>query len=254
LEQDPAGASDGPNTYAYVHDAPVNRIDPLGLSAIDSIRNRITNGVTDTAEWIFNQLESHPELYTGSGLAALNAIADRLHRTVEASHMVDTNPNTAGWKDLFLSWLFEVGPAAWSFGPNARTTADLKHHHGVEEARRQAQTRLREIQAGGSANPFIDYQWTYGVPQFWTSLREVDTAAEFLGSYSVHVAIDLGCPATFDFTVSNITGWASGTHFRRGVRPGGPHRSIIQDRARRGPGIHLGGTIREEWNWSEEAR
>ena len=183
-------------------------------------------------------------MYTGPALAAQNAIADKLHDL--GTHAVDTNPKTAGWGDLFLAWLVEAGPRDWHFGPDDKTTQDLKKEVGIQNAREAVKKKL----AAGAAVPFVyNTGWMYGVNQFWNSLKTANTADEFLGSYDIKVEVQTH--DRIELTVTNKTGWESGTRFRKAAPSGGGHQAMVPARDRDAQGIHLGGNMTETWTWRE---
>ena len=80
----------------------------------------------------------------------------------------------------------------------------------------------------------------------------MNTATSFLGSYNTVVEIINNHNGTYSlqYTVSNTTGWESATRLRVDHNGDGIHDAIIPD-SNRGEGIGLGGTISEEWQWSE---
>jgi hypothetical protein len=169
-----------------------------------------------------------------------NAFADGLHWYAKVKGWANTDPHTAGYGDLFVAWLFELGPQEWRFGPNDRTTQFLKTHEGAERARQS----IRAQRAAGVAFPKYDRQWTYDTGQYWKSLTTLDPTL-FLGSYQVKATVTPDRPNEIQFEIRNRSGWESGTRLL------GNDQAIIPDRRRDGQGIHLGGNMEQVWRWSE---
>jgi hypothetical protein len=233
----------------FLGNDPVSRGDYLGRldwSDLDELRKLLKQAVTDSiagsAEAIYNFLQAHP--LTPSEIALINSALPPVKAA--AAKVVDTNPATMNWLDLTLAWLFELGPAVYTFGPGDYTTESIRGHQGVNQARELAHAECEK------GNHVITHQWTFGVDQFWNSIATVDVAGEFLGTYAIRVTSDTCCDS-FHFHAWNSTSWESGTRFRRGEVPGGTHRGILPSRKRGAPGIQLGGTIEEHWEWDETA-
>ena len=86
--------------------------------------------------------------------------------------------------------------------------------------------------------------WKYDTDKYYESLKTGD-ATLFLGSYHVDARVTRDNPNRIQFTVTNVSGWESATRTR------GNDKSILEDRERGGPGIHLGGNMKQTWKWSE---
>lgn len=168
-----------------------------------------------------------------------------------AELVTDTNPETMGWEDLTSVWLFEKGnyddESPIIFGPNAKTTQDMKKLEGAQQAREKA---LEAIRNGDTST--INHTWKYGQNEFYDGIKEGNVATSFLGSYGTEVQITPNPDGsyTLDYTASNTTGWASGTRLRKDNDGNGVHDAIIPDK-KRGEGIPLGGNLKEIWQWSE---
>ena len=241
VSRDPIGEDGGVNLYGFIYNDGINAWDWLGSFSLKDLKKLITNSVTGTAESIYNFLQKHP--LSKTDITIINYLIAPVKRS--AASVVDTNTKTMGWLDLAMAWLFELGPPQFKFKDGDNTTEEIKTHHGVNEARKKAITACKNKESSP-----ISYHWGYNVNEFWASIIEVDTAAEFLGSYDVEVSFDSKC-CKFKFKAINKTGWESGTRFRKGKKPGGPHLGIISNRARGSGGIQLGGTIMETWEWTE---
>lgn len=270
------GCHDGSYTWdkpIYVLNNPARLIDPTGmwvelanggigttdpseianfLNALKSSAKKNTaEAITSSAEYahkVYNDLSSlvsqNPE-----ALATANFALSIVARGVQAA--TNKDPNKMGWGDITNIWLMELGDyndtdKPIEFGPNAKTTNDLKDQEGVNIARQKA---LGVLSTGGSN---VSHQWTYGQKEFYDGISQGNVATSFLGSYTtvVNIAYNGNGTATLTYKVSNTTGWESGTRLRKAARPGGQHQAIIPDKAR-GGGINLGGNIKQVWTWTE---
>lgn len=174
--------------------------------------------------------------------SALSVITDGVRK------VTDLNPSTMGWGDLTSIWLFELGDRKTiEFGPEARTTKDVKGLEGVQTARKEAE---KEAEQGHSAA--IERWWPYGQKEFYEGIKEGNVVTSFLGSYDVKVVVVPVGDGSFvlNYTVSNTTGWESGTRLRRDNDCDGVHDSVIPAKERT-VGIRLGGNLKQEWKWSE---
>ena len=226
----------------------------------------VAAGMTETAEWFHRRYldlaqyaEDHPGLI--EEMNKLVAEAKPL-----ASRRVNMDRRTMTWEDLVLIWLFELGKdETLVFGPEDATTKEVKNLTGansVSEVRKIALDKLQRL-ADGEKDALKQIQYTYGQKEFYEGLADLNKATSFLGSYSTTVDMEVRREGekrigVLRFTVRNETSWESGTRLRRAAvnptteRPEGPHQGIIPKRKRGSPGINLGGTISETWQWSEE--
>ncbi|AXT18465.1 hypothetical protein D7030_07570 [Flavobacteriaceae bacterium AU392] len=76
----------------------------------ERLREAILNGVTTSAEIAHLIYSKLSDLASEHPLAIIyiNTIVDELRDIID--DLIDTNPNTATWIDLFNMWLFEKGP------------------------------------------------------------------------------------------------------------------------------------------------
>lgn len=219
----------------------VKRAKKRGKEYLHEAEQHISDSITEEAERLYNYLQTH-EL-DDAETAQLNATISVMRPAVKLA--IDLEAKTMEWDDLAMAWFWELGNSSYLFSDGDWTTEQLKDHEGVNQAREKAQRECIPNQ-----QHTIPHTWIYGRREFWTSLKEVDSAAIFLGSYSVTVVAD-GC-CKFDFTVKNTSSWESATRFRKGASPGGQHRGIIQNHPRNAPGhLHLGGNMSQTWSWSE---
>ncbi len=153
--------------------------------------------------------------------------------------------------DITNIWLFELGNYYGAnnpirFGGNARTTKDLQKQEGVLEARQKA------IAAAQQGKPSESHGWKYGQKEFYDGINQGNVATSFLGSYTtvVDIAYNGDGTVTLNYSVSNVSGWESGTRLRKDHDNNGNHDAIIPNK-QRGTGINLGGNVKQVWTWSE---
>lgn len=77
-------------------------------------------------------------------------------------------------------------------------------------------------------------------------------ATSFLGSYTTTITIteNFNGSHTLTFEVKNPSTWQSATRLRIDNDNDGNHDGIFPSKPRN-DGIHLGGTIKQEWSWTE---
>ena len=167
-----------------------------------------------------------------------------------AKLIINTDQNTMGWGDLTAAWLFQsTDEPVLYFGVNDVTTKNIQQHNGVLVARAMAIEKIRR----GELNP-SSYQWRYDKQQFFEGIMSGNLMTSFLGTYTTDVMVTENSDGsyTLHYDAYNPSRWTSATRYRLPAEPGGDHRSIIPiDRLRDGPGIDLGETMEEHWQWSE---
>ena len=91
--------------------------------------------------------------------------------------------------------------------------------------------------------------------EFYEGIQDGNVVTSFLGSYNTNVDISKNKDGSYNlnFTVTNTTGWESGTRLRKDNNHDGQHDAIIPNKMR-GEGIRLGGNIKEIWKWTETIR
>jgi RHS repeat-associated protein len=251
------------NVYEYCASSPIILLDPtgedwawwLGLGNAQNARRVAIDAITGAAEWVFNQIEKYQGHLTPGRIAAINKVIGPMKAL--AAKYANQNPETMTWFDLGIYWLFELGAGnSIKFGQNAVTTKDLMKHEGVNAARKKAKEHCETMPP--NTGWIVEHTYVFGVKQAFKTIKIKDWTAAFLGSYHTEVYIERQgpnqenkCPCIYEFTVSNTSGWESATRYRKGIKPGAPHRGILQDRERDGPGIALGGNLKEEWKWKE---
>jgi RHS repeat-associated protein len=222
-------------------------------------KQAITDAVTSAAEKIFNFMQAHDkELSDPQFIDTVNAIAQQAKTLAKMA--IDTNPSTMGWLDLTFAWYFELGGVLdegakdpteripqFTFDGKAKIIQDIKALDGVKQIIADARAAYKNLNGRHPATIEIDRDITFRVPQFWDSLAKVDKAFLFLGSYHCKASYGSG---DLMITVTNTTGWQSGTRFRRG------NKGILEDRKRGSPGIQLGGNIKQTFRfevpWDQE--
>jgi len=241
------------STYCYAYNNPIQYIDVKGEKPKDRIRKGIASTITNAAERahslylkIEKMMDEHPVVKV-----VVNKFVSSASMVVAS--MTDMNPNTMGWGDLTHIWLYELGDYKNDvivFGQNAKTTNDLKHQEGVLRARNKA---IQNISKGSLKS--IQDTWVYGQKEFYEGIQDGNVVTSFLGSYNTNVNISKNKDGSYNlnFTVTNTTGWESGTRLRKDNNHDGQHDAIIPNKMR-GEGIRLGGNIKEIWKWTEIVR
>src|SRR5690606_27928967 len=112
------------------------------------IQQAIANGVTNTAEYthsLFNKLSILANNYPNS-INYINQMMNGIRTFILASSLVNTNPSTCTFSDLFNMWLFELGNNPFVINNNtAITTNQLKNQEGVLQAKNIA---INKVQNG----------------------------------------------------------------------------------------------------------
>ena len=236
--------------YAYCSNNPIILIDPDGqYPSIPEPQKTIANAITASAELAHSLymrsaaiVQAHPSM-----LSMVNSSLSLITKGIEK--VTDMNPQTMGWVDLTNIWLFELGNSPnISFGPNARTTQDLKKQQGVNDARNMAIDNIKNGQFDD-----VSYTWQYGQNQYYEGIKEGDVVTSFLGSYNTTVKINPGNKDgeyILEFQANNISSWESATRLRKDNDGDGRHDGIIPSKER-GAGIRLGGNFKQTWKWSE---
>jgi len=214
-----------------------------------ALREAIANGITTTAELvhtIYNRLSSIAEEYPSS-IGYINVLVDGFRDAID--DLIDTNPASSTWVDLFNMWLFEKGANPILFNGSSVSTETLVIQEGVNEAREIAIERIENNDLDGSP---VSHQWMYGQEEFYDGITTGNLETAFLGTYRVDIIITetIGGNFQLQFSVSNTSSWESATRFRIDNDGNGAHDGIFDNKPR-GEGIHLGGNFIQEWSWTE---
>ncbi|SMC71246.1 hypothetical protein [Moheibacter sediminis] len=220
--------------------------DPL-----QKLKQAIAGGITTTAEYthkIFKKFSTLVSQYPSSR-TFVNTFLQGLSNGV--SYLVNKNPDTCSFADLFNMWLFELGPHPININGLKVTTNQLKNQEGVNQARAEA---ILRIQTGTFlSNPIVNHEWSYGQGEFYDGMQNGNFVTAFLGSYSTKITTtQISNGYQLYFEVSNTSGWESATRFRidndginghDGIFPN-TYRHITTD-------IRLGGNFTQNWSWTE---
>jgi hypothetical protein len=224
------------------------------------IKKAIANGITSSAELvhkIYSKLSAiaikHP-----SSISYINNIIDGFRNV--AITVVDTNPNTSNWTDLFNMWLFELGSTnPIKFIGSAYTVNSLINQDGVNQARTKA---IQKIQSNDLSDPSISHPWVYGQVAFYDGLVNGNIATSFLGSYVTQIKIETlpNGQHKLTFHVSNSSTWDSATRLRIDNDHNGVHDGIFPNHFRIDDPfgninptsvLHMGGDFYQDWYWTE---
>ncbi len=230
------------------------RSDPK-TAAKEGIEVAVTTSAEFTHQYGYKNaasfVEEYPVLYEygndGIGMGQMGAEA-----------VTDMNPDTMGWEDLTVIWLFELGDydgeyafrdgKGLVFGPEAITTQELMEHEGGLKARKRAINAIK----GGAYSQGITNYWDFNPDAAFDTVLTFNGLQFFMGSYSVNVDITNNGDGSYrlDYKFVNVSGLKSATRYRAREYRGGPRRAIIPD-DERGSGLKVGGNIAEEWHSSE---
>ncbi len=151
----------------------------------DKLRQAIASGITSTAEYshkIFKKFSQWTSQYPSS-ITLINSILSGIKYGI--SDLVDTNPNTCTFADLFNMWLFELGTNPLNINGLKVTTNQLKNQEGVNQARAKA---MIKIQMGNISAP-VNHGWIYGQGEFYDGMQNGNFVTAFLGSYTTNITI-----------------------------------------------------------------
>jgi hypothetical protein len=214
------------------------------------IKQAISTGITSSAELthkMYSKLSAiainHP-----SSISYINTVIDGVRAA--ASTVIDTNPNTCNWTDLFNMWLFELGNNPLNFNGPSVTVTSLQSQQGVSQTRSIA---LNQI-ANGNLNTIPPHGWTYGQQAFYNGMANGNIATSFLGSYTTNVTITVlpNGQHMLTFSVTNPSTWDSATRLRIDNDHNDVHDGIFPNHVRNAPNtLHIGGNFNQEWTWSE---
>lgn len=168
---------------------------------------------------------------------------------ISASSLVNTNPSTCTFSDLFNMWLFELGNNPFVINNNsAVTTAQLKNQEGVNQARSIAMNKIQNADFSDTNHP-----WVYGQEQFYDGMANGNLVTAFLGSYTTKVTISSTQNGyQLNFQVSNTSSWESATRFRIDNNGDGIHDGIFPNTSRtNNSDISIGGNFTQIWYWTE---
>jgi len=228
----------------------------------EQLRQAVANGITTTAELthkIYKRLDEISDEYPSS-LVYINMVVDEFKEI--SDEVVDTNPQTLDWFDLFGIWLFELGEypnqqdplngtETIIFDNDDLTTTSLKQQEGVNEARQMA---LDKIENNDLSNPNVSNPWSYGQGEFYDGMQDGNVATSFLGSYTTNITIVSNQDGSYSlqFSVSNPSTWQSATRLRIDNNGDGIHDGVFDNTVRGDPNtVSLGGSIYQIWTWTE---
>jgi len=235
------------------------------------VKDAISKGIYTTAKYARNYLylpltkvtNNHPSsIYWSNRL-----IIDKI-RLEAVTPMVNFNENTMGWGDLFNIWLFELTPNKYQNNIiNFTNSSNVINGNNIYNPSTNAVKNLpkgNNTPGGNLLN--IEYKlsngivklgdttdgyFKYDVNAFYSTLSQGNIGIQMLGSYPITAKVlsKSGRTAVVEFTITNDLGWDSGTRFIKGEN-GAPNRGVI-DNKDVGKGLHLGGTIKNNFTWTE---
>ena len=215
------------------------------------LKQAISTGITASAELthkLYTRL-SQIALAHPSSIGYVNIVVDGIRDAVAS--LIDINPNTCTWTDLFNMWMFELGPTPTIvFNGPSTTVNSLKTQQGVSQARAKAFNQI----TNGNLSPIPTHGWTYGQPAFYDGMVNGNIATSFLGSYNTDVKITALSSGQhkLTFTVRNPSTWDSATRLRIDNNNDDVHDGIFPNHNRNASNtLHIGGNFNQVWTWTE---
>ena len=225
-------------------------------------KKKLIDVVSGAAEWVHDFFEKHP--ISQSYIDEANSYIDSVRKLVKDLDLIETDPEKMGWFDLTTAWFLELGGEEdphdhiydFNFGPDSLIAKDVLKLDAVQKAIKDASKEIREAKERG------DPAWPWGGSKYdekkppWKvevhfrvddavrTVREMDKATGFLGSYDITIKVRSGS-GELVVIITNTIGWDSGTRFRKPAKGKGQNQGVFHDRLRNGGGLHVGGTIRQ---------
>jgi RHS repeat-associated protein len=235
--------------YSFAMNNPNRLIDNNGEFPGLPDKSDVANFITAAAEMGAKLYQKASNTSNTNPYATAAATISAKAFSTAISLGTDLNPKTMGWGDLFCIWIAELGNTnTIYFGPDDKTTQDLKKQEGVLNYRKIALDKAFKGDFSGVNNK----SWIYGQKEFYQSINEKNEVTIFLGSYNTSISVvqNKDGSITLNYTVTNTSGWESATRFRKDNDNNGQHDAIIPDK-KRGGKVPLGGNLNEVWQWSE---
>ncbi|MFC6269585.1 hypothetical protein [Frigoriflavimonas asaccharolytica] len=192
-----------------------------------------------------------------------NKAVDRI-RIDAVTPLVNFNTNTMQWQDLFNIWLFELTPSNFPYSSvNFTGGANIVSGNNIYNPATNAVSNFPQGNTTGLlnikqklSNGLQMFQtatgyFHYDVNAFYSTLSNQNIGIQMLGSYPItaFVISKTGNSALVQFTITNDLGWDSATRFIKGEN-GLSNQGVIDDKDV-GTGIHLGGTITNNFTWTQ---
>lgn len=233
------------------------------------VKSAISKGIYTTAKYTRDYLYI-PMVKVGkkypSTIYWSNKGIDKI-RLEAVTPMVNFNENTMSWSDLFNIWLFELTPNKYANNIinftnssniingnniyNPSTNAVKNFPKGNNTPGGNVLNIQSELANGLSVGQTKTGYFKYDVNAFYSTISNSNIGIQMLGSFPITAKVISisGRSAVVQFHIYNELGWESGTRFIKGQNGGG-NQGVI-DNKNVGEGLHLGGTIINNFTWTE---
>jgi len=249
------------STYAFSENRVVDKVELEGLEADDA---ELTDAQQAVVNKVFTAAKSMKAIYyvllreymTNVPKRILISSQIQLIKT-QAYMAVNQDMKTATWQHLGMMWFFELGDEDIEIGEDALTTRLLVHEAPVNDARDKVYRSIIANPTAVSGDVDIKFEFTKGyVLNEWLNEESdeyMNPATAFLGTYSGKISWTKteDNVYTLNFSLLNVSGWASATRYLPAPAGTTTHASIIPNRKRLSPGIQLGGNFTQRWKWDE---
>jgi hypothetical protein len=231
------------------------------------VKHWISKGIYTTAKYTRDYIVIPMNTYAINNPNKVNWLNENMIDKIRidaVAPIVNFNPNTMNWGDLFNIWLFELTPISglsntifFSDYSNVVNGNDIYNPatNAVKNFPKGNPSILPLIQSGlanGTFNvgspPLVGF-FNYDVSAFYSTISDVNIGIQMLGSYPITATVltKSGNTATVQFTINNNLSWESATRFIKGTNG---NIGMIDNTAV-GEGLHLGGTITNIYTWTE---
>lgn len=235
------------------------------------IRDAITVGIYTTAkitrDKLIVPLKKYAQKYDQDFYWTNRLIIDpvRIHAVTP---MVNFNPDTMGWGDLFNIWLFELSPGHFpnhtiSFTNNSNVVNGNNLYNPSTNAVKNFPKGnyintnipfITQLTSGLQSNIYnvgsvVDGYFTYDVNAFYNTTSNANLGIQMLGSFPIKATVltKNNGAANVRFNIDNTLGWESATRFIKGENG---NEGIFNNKPV-GEGIHLGGNLINTYRWTE---
>lgn len=243
----------------------------IGLDALkQKVQSWISKGVYTTARYSRDYLVVPLSKYANNNptkIAWLNTYVIDKIRNEAVVPLVNFNENTMSWGDLFNIWLFELTPGNYSnntinftnssnvingnnlYNPSTNAVKNFpKGNNTPGGTLLNIQSKLANgLEVGQTTSGYFKYD----VNAFYSTLSNVNIGIQMLGSFPITATVISKSTntAVVRFHISNDLGWESGTRFIKGTNGSG-NQGVLSNKPV-GSGLHLGGTITNNFTWTE---